>query len=83
MIQFFLRLLAKDEQDIQQAQFRAKVGKMSGAVGILCNLILAGSKLFVGIIAASVSITADALNNLSDAALLLLSQAPFLYSAGL
>lgn len=68
MTQFFLRLLAKDDQDIQQAQFRAKVGKMSGAVGILCNLILAGSKLFVGIIAASVSITADALNNLSDAA---------------
>ena len=46
MTQFFLRLLAKDDQDIQQAQFRAKVGKMSGAVGILCNLILAGSKLF-------------------------------------
>lgn len=68
MTQFFLRLLAKDDQDIQQPQFRAKVGKMSGAVGILCNLILAGSKLFVGIIAASVSITADALNNLSDAA---------------
>ena len=68
MTQFFLRLLAKDDQDIRQAQFRAKVGKMSGAVGILCNLILAGSKLFVGIIAASVSITADALNNLSDAA---------------
>ncbi|MDD6811485.1 MAG: cation diffusion facilitator family transporter [Lachnospiraceae bacterium] len=68
MTQLFLNLLAKDDQDIQKPQFRAKVGKMSGLVGILCNLILAGSKLVVGIVAASVSITADALNNLSDAA---------------
>lgn len=68
MTQFFLRLLAKDSQDIRKPQFRARVGKFSGIVGIICNLILAGSKLIVGIIAASVSITADALNNLSDAA---------------
>ncbi len=68
MTQFFLRLLAKDSQDVQNPQFRAKVGKFSGIVGIICNLMLAGSKLIVGMIAASVSITADALNNLSDAA---------------
>lgn len=68
MIHFFLRLIVKDGEDIQQPQVRSKMGKLSGIVGILCNLILAGSKLIVGIIAASVSITADALNNLSDAA---------------
>lgn len=47
---------------------RNKIGKTSGLVGILCNLLLAGSKLVVGILASSVSIVADALNNLSDAA---------------
>ena len=68
MFHFFLRLVVKDGQDIQQLQVRSKIGKLSGVVGIICNLILAGSKLAVGLIAASVSIMADALNNLSDAA---------------
>ena len=36
-------------------------------MGIGCNLLLFGLKLLVGILAGSVSITADALNNLSDA----------------
>lgn len=46
---------------------RAAVGKLSGIVGILCNLLLFAGKLTVGTLAASVSITADAMNNLSDA----------------
>ena len=44
------------------------MGKLSGAIGIVCNLILAGSKLLVGMLASSMSIMADGLNNLSDAA---------------
>ncbi len=47
---------------------RNKIGKLSGVVGILCNVLLAASKLVVGILASSVSIIADALNNLSDGA---------------
>ncbi|WP_455714207.1 cation diffusion facilitator family transporter [Anaerosporobacter sp.] len=66
--EFFLRLLIKNNHDIQETQLRSAVGKLSGLVGIVCNLLLAGSKFVVGILAASVSITADALNNLSDAA---------------
>ena len=46
---------------------RAAVGSLSGAVGIFCNLLLFAMKLLVGILSGSVSITADALNNLSDA----------------
>lgn len=41
---------------------------ISGLVGIVCNVCLAGSKLAVGKLAGSMSITADGLNNLSDAA---------------
>ena len=46
---------------------RARIGALSGTVGILCNLLLAAAKLFAGILTGAVSITADALNNLSDA----------------
>ena len=65
---YFLRLLVKDSHDIQEPQVRSAVGKLSGIVGIVCNLLLAGSKFVVGMLSGSVSITADALNNLSDAA---------------
>ena len=47
---------------------KASIGKISGLVGILANIILAAAKFFIGTITASMSITADALNNLTDAA---------------
>lgn len=65
---FILRLMLKNSHDILQPQVRSTVGKLSGLVGIVCNLLLAGGKFVVGILSGSVSITADALNNLSDAA---------------
>ena len=49
------------------AKGRSAVGSLSGTVGILCNLLLFAGKLLVGTLAGSVSITADAMNNLSDA----------------
>lgn len=52
----------------EQTQQRNLVGKKAGFVGIITNILLAVSKLVAGIIASSVSITADALNNLMDAA---------------
>lgn len=45
---------------------RARIGKAAGIVGILCNLILAGVKIFIGLTSGSASITADGFNNLSD-----------------
>lgn len=47
---------------------RAALGIMSGAVGICCNVLLCAVKFVLGSITGSVSITADAFNNLSDAA---------------
>lgn len=54
--------------DNEQTQQRNCVGKKAGLIGIVTNVFLACSKLIVGTLASSVSITADALNNLMDAA---------------
>ena len=46
---------------------RGSAGRLAGTVGIAANAVLFAMKLAVGTLAGSVSITADALNNLSDA----------------
>lgn len=67
MTKLLLRLFVKNHTDPQKPQVRSSVGRLSGIVGILCNLLLSAGKLFTGIVSGSVSITADAMNNLSDA----------------
>lgn len=61
-----LRLTTPDA-DYRSPQGRAKVGSLSGAVGIGANVLLFLGKLAAGLLTGSVSITADAMNNLSDA----------------
>ena len=61
------RLFIKDYGNYQNAAVRSAYGKLAGWVGIFCNVLLFGAKLLVGTISGSVSITADAINNLSDA----------------
>ena len=68
LTQFLLRMFVKDTSDPKNGCTRAAIGRLSGIAGIICNLILFGFKLLAGTLAASVSITADAMNNLSDAA---------------
>ena len=46
---------------------RLKIGRIAGIIGIAVNLFLFALKLTVGILTASVSVSADAINNLSDA----------------
>lgn len=67
MTEFLLRTFVKNYQDTSNPMVHLKIGKLAGIVGIVCNFLLSGSKLIAGIIVGSVSITADALNNLSDA----------------
>lgn len=62
-----LKLFVKNYQDTEDTKVRTAYGKLSGTVGIICNLILFAAKLLIGTISGSVSITADAVNNLSDA----------------
>ena len=68
MTKLLLRLFVKDYEKAESAPVRTAVGKLSGFVGILCNLLLFAGKLAMGILSGAVSITADAMNNLSDAA---------------
>lgn len=67
MTEFLLRLFIKDYQNTESPAVRSSVGKLAGKTGILCNILLFSVKLTVGFIAGSVSIVADAVNNLSDA----------------
>lgn len=67
MTKFLLRHFVRDWDHPASPAVRSAVGTLSGAVGIGCNLLLFLGKLLCGILSGSVSITADAMNNLSDA----------------
>ena len=67
MTNLLLRLFVKDADNTESPKVRAAIGTLSGLVGIVCNLLLFAFKLLVGTLTCSVSITADAMNNLSDA----------------
>ena len=67
MTELLLRLFVKNHTDTDSPKVRAAIGSMAGFVGIGCNVALFLLKLVAGTLAGSVSITADALNNLSDA----------------
>lgn len=67
MTKLILRLFVRNSDKTDDPNVRTAIGKLSGAVGIFFNLVLFALKLFVGIITGSIAITADALNNLSDA----------------
>ena len=61
-------LFAKNGGGETDPKVRAKAGALSGGVGLACNILLCIGKLLVGTLSGSVSITADAMNNLSDSA---------------
>lgn len=68
MTDLLVRLFIKDSQNISSPQVRAKYGMLSGFAGIAVNIILCIVKFIIGSITASIAITGDAFNNLSDAA---------------
>ena len=67
MTKLLLRLFVKDADNTESPKVRAAIGTLSGLVGIVSNVLLFAFKLLVGTLTGSVSITADAMNNLSDA----------------
>lgn len=67
MSELILKLCVKDYKDTKNPVIREKYGVLSGAVGILLNIILCIGKFIVGAVSNSIAITADAFNNLSDA----------------
>jgi len=67
MTKLLLNIFVKNNTDVSDLKVRQKYGTLSGGVGIFINIILFLIKFFAGIITSSVSVTADAFNNLSDA----------------
>ena len=67
MTQLLLRLFVPGHNDLSQPLVRTAIGKLAGTVGIVCNMVLFAGKLLAGLLSGSVSIIADAMNNLSDA----------------
>lgn len=67
MTGLLIRLFIKNHENTQEASVRTAYGKLSGVVGIVCNMLLFGAKFLAGAVSGSVSIMADAINNLSDA----------------
>jgi len=67
MTNFLINKFVKNSEDITNPKIRQSYGMFCGLVGIICNLLLFSTKFFAGIITASISISADAFNNLSDA----------------
>ena len=66
MIRFLASVFIKNK-DMRSEETRRKYGLLCGAVGIFLNLVLFALKIFVGTLTGSVAVTADAVNNISDA----------------
>ena len=67
MIQLLARRLIRDCDNVSDPAVRRGYGVLCGCAGIVLNLLLFAGKLLAGLLAGSIAITADAVNNLSDA----------------
>ena len=67
MTEFLVRHFIKDYQDVEKVSVRTAYGVLASIVGICCNIFLFAAKFIIGLVIHSVSVTADAFNNLSDA----------------
>lgn len=68
MTELLVKIFIKDKDKVENPEVRTAYGVLASIVGIISNVFLFGIKLAIGIIMNSVSIMADAFNNLSDAA---------------
>ena len=67
MTEFLVRRLVRGAQNTEDPAVREAYGRLAGIVGVICNVLLFAGKFLLGTLTGSVSITADAVNNLSDA----------------
>lgn len=67
MTEFLVKHFVKNYEEIEKVSVRTAYGVLSSAVGIFCNIVLFIVKGLSGYFLHSISVTADAFNNLSDA----------------
>ena len=68
MLNFLLRKFVPNYEKTADTAVRRSYGTLAGITGILLNLLLFAGKLTAGLLAGAISVTADAFNNLTDAA---------------
>lgn len=66
MTDFLVGLFVKNHHKTSDPAVRMRIGNFAAALGIVTNVLLFGVKILAGTISGSISITADAVNNLSD-----------------
>ncbi len=67
MTKLLIRLFIKNYEDTENPHVREAYGKFAGIVGTVSNILLFAIKFLVGFFFRSISVMADAVNNLSDA----------------
>lgn len=77
MTKLLIKLFVRDITQTPDPNLRGRYGKLAGGVGIASNLLLFLAKLAIGLLSGSISIIADALNNLSDCASSVITLAGF------
>jgi cation diffusion facilitator family transporter len=81
MITLLSKIFIKDRENTKDTAVRHAYGMLMSVVGIVVNLLLAVLKLIFGIISGSIAVTADAVNNMSDAGSQVISMISFKIAA--
>lgn len=81
MISFLAKKLIKNYKETNREEVRHAYGNLTSTVGVINNIVLFAFKFIAGTLARSVSITADAVNNLSDAGSSIISLVSFKISS--
>lgn len=66
MTELLLKLFVKNHKDTTDGNVRTAVGKLSGVVCMIINIVLALAKITIGVLFGVLSALADGINNLSD-----------------
>lgn len=66
IIRVIIRRFIKDSENVTDKRVREQYGTLAGALGVICNVLLFGVKLTIGLLMNSIAIISDAVNNLSD-----------------
>jgi len=67
MFALLARIFIKDSKNYTDPKVRVQYGVLSGVFGFFLNIVLFIGKIIVGTVCGSISMTADAFNNLTDA----------------
>ncbi len=81
MVSFLVKRFIRNYRDTADPKVRQAYGMLMSIIGIAANVALSASKLLIGAFSSSISITADGLNNFSDALSQIISLISFKISA--